>query len=289
LELVGVASACGSATIVNAIATGKGAAFGIDLRVMAEVRLRPGGQRIVGKITGARESPKLIETCVEKTIQHLGIKGLGGSVNTTANIPIAVGLSSSSAVANAVVLATLAALGEKANPRTVLGLGIEAAFEAGVTVTGAFDDAAASFYGCGVVTDNLKRRIIKRFEVDPSLGVVVLVPPSKLYTKKLKGARLEGIREGIREAHRMAAGEDVWGALTLNGLLYANALGHDIRPTLEALSAGALGAGITGTGPATVAVADVNSAARIAGLWRKKRGKVILTKPARKGVVVEAR
>jgi shikimate kinase len=125
--------------------------------------------------------------------------------------------------------------------------------------------------------------------VDPSLKVVIYVPPSRLYTAKLKRARLEGIKEGVAEAHRMATRGDIWGALTLNGLLYSCALKQDLRPTLEALSAGVLAAGITGTGPATVAVAEVGSAVRIAKAWRKHPGRVILSGPARKGGAVEAR
>jgi shikimate kinase len=282
LKLAGVASACGSATVVNAIATGKGAAFGIDLRVMAQVRLDPTSKKIVGRIAGARESSKLIEACVRNTLRYLNAENFGASVVTTSDIPIAVGLSSSSAAANAVVLATFTALGRKADPSVILKLGIDAAFETGVTITGALDDAAASLYGCGVVTDNLKRKIIKRFKVDPSLKVVIYVPPFKLYTAKLRHARLESIREGVAEAHRMVIRGDIWGALTLNGLLYSCVLKQDLQPTLEALSAGALAAGITGTGPATVAVAEVDSAVRIAKTWRKRPGRVILSGPARK-------
>jgi shikimate kinase len=272
---------------VNAIATGRGAAFGIDLRVRAEVRLKPGSKKIVGRVTGVRESPKLIENCVRKTLQHLHAENFGASVISTSGIPIAVGLSSSSAAANAAVLATFAALGKRPDPRVVLDLGIDAAFEAGVTLTGAFDDAAASLHGCGVITDNSRRKIIRRFEVDSSLKVVVYIPPFKLYTAKLRRARLDGIKEGVAEAHQMAVRGDIWGALTFNGLLYSSALKHDIRPTLEALSAGALAAGITGTGPATIAVADVDAAVSIAKIWRKRRGRVILSGPARKGGTVE--
>jgi shikimate kinase len=285
--MIGAASAGGSATVVNAIAAGKGAAFGVDIRVTAEVRLNPKSRKIVGKIIGARESPKLIEICVRKTLKHLKAGNLGAFVTTTSDIPIAVGLSSSSAAANAAVLATFAVLGKKPDSRTVLKLAVDAAFEAGVTVTGAFDDAAASLYGFGVVTDNKKRKIIRKFRVNPSLRVVIHVPPSKLYTAKLKGVSLAKIKAGVEEAHKLAVGGKVWDALTFNGLLYSSALGHDVGPTMEALSAGALAAGITGKGPATVAVADVDSAVKIAKVWAKRPGKVILTRAARKGGVVE--
>ena len=42
--------------------------------------------------------------------------------------------------------------------------------------------------------------------------------------------------------------------MTLNGLLHAAALNLPTRPIIDALSAGALGAGVTGTGPAIAAI-----------------------------------
>ena len=282
-KMVGEASACGSATVVNAIATGGGAAFGVELRVNAKVRLVPDSKKISGRIIGARESPKLIEICARRALKHLGTRGLGAEVETKSEIPIAVGLSSSSAAANAVVMATFSALGEKASPQEVLKLGIDSAFEAGVTITGALDDAAASLYGYGVVTDNLRRRVLKKFKVDPKLKVVIHVPPSKIYTKELRKVKLDSIQHGVNAAHGMAMKGEVWGAMILNGMLYSSALGLDATPAIEALAKGAVASGITGTGPATVAVAERDIAEEIADAWRKRPGGVILTSPATKG------
>ncbi|MDI6642564.1 MAG: shikimate kinase [Candidatus Hodarchaeaceae archaeon] len=286
---VGVASAWGSATVVNAIAAGKGAAFGVKLKVQAKVELVEGFGKITGRVVGERmESPKLIEICVQKVLKHFGLdRTYDARVETKSEVPIAVGLSSSSAAANAAVLATFAALGRKPRPKLVLDLGIDAAFEAGVTITGALDDAAASLYGCGVVTDNLKRRVLRRFKVDPKLKVVIYVPPSRSYTSKINRARLRPIRAGVELAHCMALRGEVWGALTFNGLLYSSALGQDPLPALEAMARGALAAGLTGTGPATVAIAKPAAANAIERAWRARPGKVIVTKPTVKGAQVE--
>ena len=287
--LTGIASACGSATVVNAIAAGKGAAFGVELRVFAKVELLKGSKEIVGRLVGERgESPKLIEICVRKVLEHLGMgQTYRARVETKSEVPIAVGLSSSSAAANAVVLATFAALGKKPRPELVLNLGIDAAFEAGVTITGALDDAAASLYGCGVVTDNLRRRVLKRFKVDPKLKVLIYVPPAKFYTSKVKRSQLKPIREAVEAVHRMALRGKIFDALTLNGLLYSSALGQDPMPALEALANGALAAGMTGTGPATVAVAEPDVADAIEQAWQVRPGRVIITKPTVKGGRVE--
>ncbi|MEM4724966.1 MAG: shikimate kinase [Candidatus Hadarchaeum sp.] len=284
---VGIASACASATVVNAIAAGKGAAFGVDLRVQARVRLTKGG-KISGRILGQRkESPRLIEICVRRVLENLGMKKYGAVVETTSEIPIAVGLSSSSAAANAVVLATFAACDQRPKPEQVLEIGIESAFEAGVTVTGALDDAAASFYGGGVITDNLKRKILKRFKVDPRLVVVVHVPPVKFYTSKVSSQDLHHIRRAVQSVHRMALRGEIWKALTINGLLYSTALGHDPMIAIEAVSKGAVAAGLTGTGSATVAVAEPDKVVDIVKAWRVWRGRILITRPAIEGARVE--
>lgn len=278
----GVASACGSATVVNAIATGKGAAFAIELGVRAEVELLKTPSKIEGRILGEPgESTRLVEICARKVLTRLGLADrYGARVTTTSNLPIAVGLSSSSAAANAVVLATLAAAGKGLPKAEVLNLGVDAAIEAGVTITGAFDDAAASLLRCGVITDNFRRRVLKRFRVDGGLDVLIHVPPTKLYTAEVDVARVKPIKGLVEMIHRRAF-QDPLGALSLNGLAYSHALDHDPMPALDALSCGALAAGLTGTGPAFVAVAERDATPKIKKLWEKREGKILLTKPAR--------
>jgi len=287
-ERVGVASACASATVVNAIAAGKGAAFGVDLRVQASVKVTE-DRRLTGRVLGGgKESPKLIEICARRVLENLGLrKDYGAVVETSSDIPIAVGLSSSSAAANAAVLATFAALGERPKPKLVLDIGIDAAFEAGVTITGALDDAAASFYGYGVITDNLKRKILKKFKVDHKLTVVIQVPPVKFYTSKASAEGLRHIRGPVESVHRMAMRGEIWKALTANGLLYSTALGHDPMIAIEAMSKGALAAGLTGTGSATVAVARPEDAVAIAKAWQAWHGRIIIAKPALEGARTE--
>ncbi len=288
MEHRGAASACGSATVVNAIATGKGAAFGVELRVRANCELtdRPG--EIVGRVDDPSESARLIEICTRKVLERFELeRTYGARVGTRSEVPIAVGLSSSSAAANAAVLATFAALGKKPKPKLVLNLGIDAAFEAGVTVTGAFDDAAASFFGYGVVTDNTKRRVLRRFRLDPKLAVLIYVSPTKFHTSRINMARIKPLRRGVEVAHDQAIRGNVFGALTLNGLLYSGALGYDLTIALDALAAGALAAGLTGTGPAVVAIAKPSKVKSIKRVWRGRPGRIIVTKPAIKSARIE--
>jgi shikimate kinase len=250
------AMAHGAATIVNAIALGKGAAFGVDLWTKAEVRLTDEPNIIKGEITSdTAESPVLIESTVSRVFQHFRVeKRFGAKVKTWSNIPIARGLKSSSVAANAVALATVAALGKSLDDMAVVKLGVEAAFDAKVTVTGAFDDACASYFGGAVVTDNLKRKLIKRVTLPDDLAVLFHVPSAKAYTGDSDVNRLRTVKPLVKIAYKEALQGNLWAALSLNGIIYSSALSYDASVALDALAAGALAAGLCGKGPAVTAV-----------------------------------
>jgi shikimate kinase len=251
-----VAISHGAATIVNAIALGKGAAFGVDLWTKAEVELTEEPHVIRGEITSdPAESTALIERAVSRVFRHFRVeKRFGAKVKTWSNIPIARGLKSSSVAANAVALAAVAALGKTLDDLTVVKLGVDAAFDAKVTVTGAFDDACASYFGGVLVTDNLKRKVIKRCTLPEDLTVLFHVPSSKAYTGDSDVNRLRTVKSLVEIAYREALKGNFWTALTLNGLIYSSALEYDASVTLDAVAAGALAAGLCGKGPAVTAV-----------------------------------
>ncbi|MEM2567456.1 MAG: shikimate kinase, partial [Candidatus Bathyarchaeia archaeon] len=211
----------GGATIINAIATGKGAAFGVKLWTKAEVRITDNPHVIRGEIiSDPSESTTLIEKTVKKVLEHFGLTGkLGAEVKTWSNIPIARGLKSSSVAANAIALATVAALQKEVDDLTIINLGVEGAMEAKVTVTGAFDDACASYFGGIVITDNFKRKIVKRFKAPEDLKVLFHIPKAKVYTSSIKVEKLKTISPLVEIAYREALKGNFWRALTLNGLL----------------------------------------------------------------------
>ncbi|MBN2014824.1 MAG: shikimate kinase [Candidatus Altiarchaeota archaeon] len=271
----------GAATIVNAIATGKGAAFGIDLETKAFVELNNSGS-IKAKIRNAsREDTTLIKLCVRGVFDHFGVD-YGAWVETESNIPIARGLKSSSAAANAVVLAVVDAV-LKENPGLdkpsdldMINLGVDAAVKARVTITGAFDDAAASFFGGFVVTDNIERRILRSGEME-SLSVILFIPEEKIYTSEVDVGKTKLLRDGVELAWNEALNGNLFTALTLNGVLYAASLGQDPSVALAALDAGALAAGLCGKGPAVAALSrDDTNAVRAA--WDSFDGSVIEAK-----------
>jgi shikimate kinase len=250
------ALAHGAATIVNAIALGKGAAFGVDLWTKAEVKLSDEPNIIIGEITSdPEESTVLIAKTVSRVFKQFNVeKRFGAKVKTWSNIPVARGLKSSSAAANAIALATVAALGKTIDDIEVINLGVEAAFNAKVTVTGAFDDACASYFGGAVVTDNLKRELLKRVALPDDLMVLFHVPSTKAYTVDSDVNRLRNLKPLVEVAYKEAIKGNFWASLSLNGIIYSTALGYNASVALDALAAGALASGLCGKGPSVAAV-----------------------------------
>jgi len=267
----------GAATIINAIATGKGAAIGVNLWTKARVKLtdKPGvvESTIVSDPT---ENPVLIEKTVGRVLKYFNLEEkFGAKVETWSNIPIARGLKSSSVAGNAVALATVAALNKKLDDVKIVKLSVDGAMDAKVTITGAFDDACASYFGGIVVTDNLKRRIVKRFEIAEDLAVLFYVPAKKAYTASSDVGRMKGVASLVKIAYKEALKGNHWLALTLNGLIYSSALGYNPSIAVDALMAGALAAGLSGTGPAVTAIVPHEKIDPVKDAWQKYEGEIL--------------
>ncbi|MGB9936791.1 MAG: shikimate kinase [Methanobacterium sp.] len=250
----------GSATVINAIATGCGSAFGIGLYVNAEVKLKSSG--ITCK-SDKDVDTTLMELCVQKVLQKFNID-TGVNITTSSDLPVASGLSSSSATSNAVTMATMLAISKEYFPEykidkfEVLNMAIDASLDAGVTITGAFDDASASFFGGLTITNNIERKILKS-EPMKEQNILIYIPNKKSITAQSDVGRMKLIAPQVKLAFKEALNGDIYNALTLNGLLYCAALGFNPDIALDALKAGAIAAGLSGTGPSFVAISDNNS------------------------------
>ena len=247
------ATCFGAGTIVNAIATGKGAAFGLALRATAYAKSVPEAEGLRIQVAGGID-PALAAGCARRVLRRSRRKA-SLAVEVDSEIPVSRGLKSSSAVANAVVLASARALEFELEPLQIINLGIEAALEARVTVTGAFDDACASFFGGVVVTDNAARKIVKADRFAPGLLAVVQIPKRAITKSSLAETDFASVRPQVDEAFRLALAGDYFHALELNSAAYAPLLDIDEAPVKRARAAGAMAAGITGTGPAILALA----------------------------------
>lgn len=294
-----------SATVINAISIGRGSAFGIKLYVTADVNvIRCNIKEDLIITAESLDNPHvdmgLTEECVKLTYKYLtenyedfDLKHVRVDVKTTSDIPPGSGLSSSSATSNSVVLATAYALlkevgidDPKLNYENLLNIGIEASLNLGVSITGAYDDASASFYGGWKITDNTKREILHDFNMNYS-KVLIYIPNKSSYTAQCDVENMKILAPLVKIAYSHATDKNIEKALTLNGLLYANALGFDTQIVLDALKAGAKAAGLSGTGSAyTILVENQDDIDEIKSALSKYHGDLIETEIDNEGSVV---
>jgi shikimate kinase len=281
--LAGTAYCHGAATIINGITLGLGAAFGIALKTEAKVELTNDPAIFKVTIQGEEtENTKMAEWCVKEALRKFGKESEhGAKITTTSDIPISRGLKSSSAAANAIVLAAYNAMGENFNDLEVINLGIDAALKAKVTLTGAFDDATATYFGNVVVTDNVNHKILVQYPIDEDYEVLIYVPAEKIRKFEVNTEKLHGIKDSIRLAHELALNGNYLEALQINGMAYGTAMGLDTSVAQKALDAGAVTAGISGTGPATVILVTPDTKGSILNVIGD-RDKIICTKINRK-------
>jgi shikimate kinase len=203
------------------------------------------------------------------------------TIKVRSEIPIGFGLKSSSAVSNAVALACsrLAAEEEEGegaiDDTRVLDAAVRASLDAKVSITGAYDDATACYFGGFTVTDNYSRRLIKREPAPEDLYALIFLPRSTPRGDVSKLSNLSGL---FTDAFKLAEGGDYWKAMTLNGVLAAAALSSPYKPIMAAIEHGALAAGISGNGPSIAAVAYEDEVEEIKSALSKFDGRIIASK-----------
>ena len=271
----GTATAPAAGTILNALATGRGSAFAIDLYTTATVELTddPG---VEGSVAGAPDADtRLIEGSVARVTERFG-DSQGGRVHTESDVAMAAGLKSSSAAANATVLATLDALGAAGavSREQAARIGVSVAREVGVTVTGAFDDASASMLGGVTVTDNERDELLDR--ATPDWDVLVWTPPARALSADADVAACERVAPVATLVEELALDGAYTRAMTVNGLAFCAALGFSPDPLVEALPHAA-GVSLSGTGPSFTAVGDAEQLDPVRERWRDRDGEVYLT------------
>ncbi|MEM2188275.1 MAG: shikimate kinase [Nitrososphaerota archaeon] len=243
----------GAVSILNAIPTWIGGAIGIDLWTEAEALISDEPGRIEAEIPGG-EDPRLVIETAKTILQRAGRSDIGLRVRTRSNIPIGRGLKSSSAASDAVALAVARLLGLDCDGDEVVRLAVEASIRAGVTITGAYDDAYTCFFGGINITDNVSKKVLLRKMAPEDVMVLIAVPERKIYTGSVDVERLRAVKDVCLKAAKLALQEKFWDAMIVNGLAIASALDLDPSPILDAVRAGALAAGVSGTGPAIAAI-----------------------------------
>jgi homoserine kinase len=156
--------------------------FALALDLVNEVTLVTGGGRGVSwEGEGADELPTdgsdVITRAIDETAHRLGLEPPSGRIHGLNRIPLQRGLGSSAAAVVAGIALADAALGAEMEPTDVL--------EVAAAIEGHPDNAAAAvFGGFTMVVDD---RVVARFDPDPALRPVLLVPDDlRISTKEAR-------------------------------------------------------------------------------------------------------
>ena len=270
----------GSATIINAIATGFGSAFAIGLDIVCEAKSIDNSIKCENDV-GA--DTQLMDLCVEEVFKHYNIDKdeFGLSLKTKSTLPMASGLSSSSASSNAIVKVASAIISEEFDlkPLTdleIINMAIDASLKAGVTITGSFDDATASYFGGVVITDNKKREFILKEKMQ-DYPILVYMPNFHAKSGDSNVERMKLLAPLVEKAYDFACDKSFFNAINLNGLIYSATLGFDSNIAIDAIESGALASGLSGTGSSFIAVVEKDNVDNVKEAWSKYEGRIIQT------------
>lgn len=261
----------GAISIVNAIATGRGSSLGISLKVVAEIEIEKGqGLRIQGK-----KGNNLVTSVIHNALPRNVLADNFLSISIESEIPSGYGLKSSSAVSNALALACNKIINDDINDYTVLDVAVRSSLDAKVTITGAYDDASACYFGGIVLTNNRTNKLLRRERAPDDVYAIIFLPknPSRGNVRKL-GALSDLFSEALNLAER----REYWKAMKLNGVLTSVILGTNYQTVLTAFEKGALAASTSGNGPSVAAIAYKEEVESIRSVLSKPGSDILVSK-----------
>jgi len=263
----------GAISIVNAIAMGKGSTLGISLKTEAII-MTSQGKGVILESDNKTISSRLVNRVIQKVVPKKVLDKTKLKISIRSEIPTGYGLKSSSAISSAVALVCAKLFRPKWNDYQILIAGVEASIETKVSITGAYDDACGCYYGGFIVTDNYKRKIIKSEKGPRNLTSVIFIPKSR---KRGKVKNLKNLSVVFEQAWGMARNSDYWNAMILNGLATSSILNSEPKIITDLIEKGALGATISGNGPAIAAVAKKEDIQNIKKIFSSMQGKTIIS------------
>lgn len=261
----------GAISLVNAMATGYGATLGTSLTTTATVTVSPGRGLVVNS---RAQSSRLMSMTVGNVVPHEQLRRHRINICVTSQAPTGCGLKTSSSVSTAVAMACASIFNPDMSEKDVLAAGVKASIRSGVSMTGAYDDVCGCYYGGFNVTHNTRTKLVGRNNSPPGLASIIFVP-SRRRRRGVKNLRtMAGM---LKMCWNAARDERYWNAMTMNGLTLSAIMGPDPRLLNALLEAGALGASLSGNGPAVAAVAKTEDVRNVEKVFKTLEGRTIIT------------
>ena len=263
----------GAVSLVNAISTGNGATLGIDTFVKTRLETKD-GTGIYITSDNKTISSRLINKVIENIVPKKQLEKTRLELDFKSNIPTGYGLKSSSAISTAVSMACSKAFKKDMNDKKILKVGVESSIQTKVSITGAFDDACACYYGGFNVTNNYKRDLIFRHPAPKNLEAIIFLPKSR---KRGNLKKLKNFKDAFEKAWEFARKSDYWNAAILNGIATSSILNSNPELILKLVKKGAVGATISGNGPSIVAIVKRGHGSNIKKEFSSLEGNVLVS------------
>ena len=261
-------------SIVNAIATGKGATLGISKNVSVEIETSH-GEGITVEIGKKQMKSRLINRVIGKIVPKNTLSKTKLRILVDSEIPTGYGLKSSSAISTAVAMGCAKLFKPDMSDFEILRAGVDASIETKVSLTGAYDDACACYFGGFIVTDNYKRKIIHSKKCQNNISAIIFIPKSR---KRGNVKKLKILSDVFEQAWNLAKKSDYWNAMILNGFATSAILNSNPKIISKLIENGALGASISGNGPSIAAIAKNETASKIKKVFSSYEGNVMVAK-----------
>ena len=263
----------GAVSLVNAIATGNGAAVGIDTFVKTTLEVKE-GTGIYITSDNKTISSRLINKVIQNSVPKKQLEKVRLELDFQSNIPTGYGLKSSSAISTAVSMACSKAFKTKFTDKKILKIGVESSIQTKVSLTGAYDDACACYYGGFNVTNNYKRSLVLRRPAPNNLQAIIFLPKSR---KRGNLKKLKNFKPAFEKAWELAKNGDYWNASILNGIATSSILNSNPELIFKLIEKGAIGATISGNGPSIMAITKKGHNSNIKKEFSSLEGNIIIS------------
>ena len=232
------------------------------------------GNGIVIESKNKTISSRLINNVIRKIVPKNELEKTKMKISLESEIPTGYGLKSSSAISSSVALACAKLFRPKWSDNQILLAGVDASIESKVSITGAFDDACGCYYGGYAVTDNYKRKIIKSEKGPKNLVSVIFIPRSR---KRGNVKNLKNLSPVFEQAWNLARNSNYWNAMVLNGLATSTILNSDPKLITDLIEKGALGASVSGNGPAVAAICKKENTSNVKKVFSNLAGTILVS------------
>ena len=263
----------GAVSLVNAIATGSGAAVGIDTFVKTTLEVKA-GTGIYITSDNKTISSRLINKVIQNSVPKKQLEKTRLELDFQSNIPTGYGLKSSSAISTAVSMVCSKAFQRKFTDKKILKIGVESSIQTKVSLTGAYDDACACYYGGFNVTNNYKRNLVLRRPAPSNLQAIIFLPKSR---KRGNLKKLKNFKPAFEKAWELAKNGDYWNASILNGIATSSILNSNPELIFKLIEKGAIGATISGNGPSIMAITKKGHSSNIKKEFSSLEGNIIIS------------